>query len=151
VTHNGLFLVCRVLSRLCALPIEHVTETMRPLPVERVAGAPQWIRGLAIIRGVPVPVVDLARVLTAAESVPNRFVAVKAAKRSVVLAVDAVVGIRPIRADSLNDLPPLLQDANTDAVATIGTLDAELLVVLRGARLLPDAVWNALETSGVSA
>lgn len=134
-----LCLVCRVLTRLCALPLEHVSETMRPLPVEAIAGVPVPVRGVAIIRGAPVPVVDLACLLAGTESHPNRFVTVNVGARRVALAVDAVVGVRTIPSEALSELPPLL-DGDSDVIAEMGTLDARLLVVLRSARLIPDSV-----------
>jgi len=148
---NGdLALVCRVLTRLCALPLEHVSETMRPLAVEPLSGVPAPVVGVAIIRGAPLPVVDVACVLAGKESHPTRFVTVNVGARRVALAVDAVIGVRSIPTEALNDLPPLLKDANTDVIAAIGTLDAQLLVVLRSARLVPETVWSALEASGPS-
>ena len=147
---GGRSLICRVLNRLCALPLQHVIETMRPLPVEPLAGVPRPVTGVAIIRGAPVPVVDLAWVLAAEESHPGRFVTVDADGRRVALAVDAVVGVRAIPDGALHDLPPLLRGASVDAIATIGTLDAKLLVVLHSGRLVPEAVWTALESDGVS-
>jgi len=139
-----------VLTRLCALPLEHVAETMRPLPVEPLAGVPRPICGVAIIRRVPVPVVDVAWLLAGKESHATRFVTVKAGGRRVALMVDAVVGVRALPTDSLEELPPLLRDASAEAIATIGSLDAELLVVLRSANLVPEAVWSALESGGVA-
>jgi purine-binding chemotaxis protein CheW len=137
-----------VLNRVCALPLQHVIETMRPLPIEALAGVPRPVSGVAIIRGAAMPVVDLAWLLAGEESHPTRFVTVSADGRRVALAVDAVVGVRVIPTGSVYDLPPLLRDANGDAIATIGTLDAELLVVLRSGRLVPETVWNALEVDG---
>jgi purine-binding chemotaxis protein CheW len=146
LTDAAQFLVCRVLSQLCALPIAHVGETMRPLPVVALASAVEAVRGVAIIRGAPVPVVHLAGLLAAAESPATRFVTVSVAGRCVALEVDEVVGVRTLPAASLQDLPPLLRDAGTDTVVAMGTLDAQLLIVLNSARLIPDAVWLALET-----
>ncbi|MBI2221351.1 MAG: purine-binding chemotaxis protein CheW [Acidobacteria bacterium] len=145
-----LCLVCRVLTRLCALPLGHVSETMRPLPVERVAGVPPAVRGVSIIRGAPVPVVDVAWVLAGKESHATRFVTVNTGDRRVALAVDTVIGVRRIRSEAFDELPPLLRDANTDVVSAIGTLDAQLLVVLRSARLIPEPVWSALAAGGAS-
>ena len=142
---NGQSLICRVLNRLCALPLQHVIETMRPLPVEPLAGVLRPITGVAIIRGAPVPVVDLAWVLAAEESHPTRFVTVDADGRRVALAVDAVVGVRTMPAGDLHDLPPLLRDASADAVVAIGTLDAELLVLLNSGRIVPDMAWKTLD------
>src|SRR5687768_15491190 len=135
---GDLSLICRVLNRVCALPLQHVVETMRPLPVEPLAGIARPVKGVSIIRGAAVPVVDLGWVLAAEDSHPTRFVTVNADGRRVALAVDAVVGVRAIPAGSLHALAPLLRDASSDAIAAIGTLDAELLLVLRSGRLVPD-------------
>lgn len=140
---DHLSLVSRVCGRLCALPLEHVSETMRPLPVDPVAGVPPPVRGVAIIRGAPVPVVDLAWLLAGGESHATRFVTLDVGTRRVALAVDAVLGVRPIPADALGELPPLLRDGDADAIAAIGALDSQLIVALRSARLLPEAVGNA--------
>ena len=145
-SNADLSLICRVQTRLCALPLEHVVETLRPLPVEPVAGAPPFVLGLAVIRGAPLPVVDSARLLGADDARAGRFVTVNAGNRRVALAVDCVLGVRAVAPESLHALPPLLHQADTDVIAAIGLLDAELLLVLRSARLLPDqAVLPATE------
>jgi purine-binding chemotaxis protein CheW len=141
-------LVCRVEDRLCALPLAHVRETMRPLAVESIPGAPTAVAGLAIIRGVPVPVVDLASMLVGRTSHPTRFVTLDVSGRQVAVAVDAVIGVRAIASEALEELPPLVRDAASDTVAAVGTLDAQFLVVLRSARLLPESLWSALEANG---
>ena len=48
---------------MCALPLVHVLEVMRPLPLEKVEPAPAFLLGLAVIRGEPLPVVDVAALL----------------------------------------------------------------------------------------
>src|ERR1039458_3558579 len=89
-------LLCRVHGRRCALPLEHVVETMRPLPIGPLAGAPPGVSGLAVIRGAPVPVVDLSRLFSSdvgyIEVAPTRFVTVRVGQRVVALAVDRVEG-----------------------------------------------------------
>jgi hypothetical protein len=42
-------------------------------------------------------------------------------------------------------LPPLLRDAAVEAVAAIGTLDAELLLFLRTARIVPEDLLSRLD------
>jgi len=54
-------LLFRIGGRLCALRLESVLETMRPLPVEPMAGTPPFVLGISIVRGVAMPVVDPAR------------------------------------------------------------------------------------------
>lgn len=133
-----LWLVCRVQTRLCALPLEHVVETLRPLSIEPVVGMPPFVLGLAVVRGVPLPVVDTARLLGAQGGQAERFVIVVADKRRVALAVDGVLGVRPVAPESLHALPPLLHEADTDVIAAVGLLDAQLLLVLHSTRLLPE-------------
>jgi purine-binding chemotaxis protein CheW len=142
-----LSLVCRVQGRLCALPLEHVIETMRPLPTAVIAGAPHFVRGLAVIRGAPVPVLDVASLLGETAASSGRFVTLTVGMRRVALAVGSVLGVRAIPAASLQGLPPLLNEAGSEVVASIGRLDAELLWVLQSSRLLSADAWAALDPS----
>jgi len=140
-----LSLLCRVRDVLCALPLEHVEEVMRPLPVEPIAGAPSFVRGLAVVRGAPTPIVDAAALLHGAASRPTRFVSLKTGSRRTVLAVDAVVGVAELPPGSSGALPPLFEGAGSESIASVGALDTELLLVVRSARLVPDEVWAAIE------
>ena len=141
-----LSVVCRVGSLLCALSVEHVSEIMRPLGVAPLAGMPSYVSGVSIIRGVPTPVVDAARLLgVQALPVASRFLALRIGLRRAALAVDAVVGVRPLTPEGFEDLPPLLGEANQEVIEGIGTLDAELLLVLRHARMIPASVWGVLD------
>jgi purine-binding chemotaxis protein CheW len=136
---------------LCALPLEHVEETMRPLPVEPIAGVPPFVQGLAVVRGIPTPVIDAASLLGGDASRPTRFVTVRTGTRRVVLAVDAVVGIIEIPPEAVDVLPPLFQSHGLDAISAIGVLDADLLLVLRSTRLVPDDVWATIQSGGTTA
>jgi purine-binding chemotaxis protein CheW len=138
------------MTRLCAIPLQYVSETMRPLPIEPVPGMPPSVRGLSIIRGVPVPVVDVATAIAGGGSTPTRFVTVTVGARSVALAVDSIVGVRTIDASEINELPMLLANASNEGIAAIGILDAKLLLLLQSARLIPDDVWTTLEQRGAS-
>jgi purine-binding chemotaxis protein CheW len=119
---------------------------MRPLPIESVAGTPSFVRGVSVIRGVPTPVVDLKALLESCENSPSygRFVALKCDARRVVIGVDSVVGLRNLDSAQLGELPPLLRDVAIDLIESFGTLDAQLLLVLRAARIVPDEVWATL-------
>jgi len=136
-------LICRVGGTLCSLPIDSTVETFRPLPTEAIAGAPVFVLGLSIVRGEPMPVVDLTRLITGLPGRPSRFVVIKTGTRRVALAVDAVVGVREIAARQAAGLPPLIEDAGTSAIAAVGALDRELFLVLQAARLVPEGVLDA--------
>lgn len=132
-------LVVRAGAHRCALALEDVVETLRPLPIEAVDGAPQGVRGLAVIRGVPVPVLDLAAVLGSSDAQGwTRLVSVRAGERTVALGVAGVEGVREFDPSTLNRMPPLLQRANSALVDSVSVLDNELFLVLKAACLLPE-------------
>ncbi len=142
------FLLVGVEGRLCAFDLAHVLETMRPLPVEPMPGAPPFVLGLSLIRGVPTPVIDLAAWMGLPTSPPTRFVSVASGTRHVALAVTAVTGVRALDASELQTVPPLVREAAAGQVQLVGALDADLLVVLSAARLLPEDAW--LPAKGVA-
>src|ERR1700679_1927273 len=129
-------LLVRVKSHVCALPLTHVVETLRPLAIAAVTDAPDFVLGLSIIRGVPVPVVDLGAMIApgTADGI-GRFVVVKVGERTVALAVSSVIGVRDLREALVGDVPPLLRDS-AGVLAEVGALDRELLFVLQASWLL---------------
>jgi purine-binding chemotaxis protein CheW len=130
-------LVCRARARRCALPLEHVVEVMRPLPVQPVASSPDFVLGLAVIRGAPLPVVDLGSLWGGGRAAPaGRFVTMRAGHGRVALAVESVEGVIDLP-EGLRGLPRLLGDAAGELVRALGVRDAELLLVLEAARLVP--------------
>jgi purine-binding chemotaxis protein CheW len=166
-THSHV-LIARAGSVACAIAIEHVVETMRPLPVAPIGHAPAGVRGLALIRGEPTPVLDATELLggergtaaTAPDGSPGRplvrteapasssqarFVVVRAGARRVALAFDAVLDVRWLPRAELAALPPLVAAAGREVVAAIGRADAALLVVLEVARALDAATWEQLD------
>ena len=145
-------LICRVSSKLCGLPLEHVLETMRPLPLEELANMPSFVRGVALIRGRPTPVIDGGVLLGSParqQGASTRLLTLKMGERRVALWVDAVVGIRGIEGAALEELPLVLRESQADQVDALGTLDAELLLLLEHTRLLTEAHFESLrEASG---
>jgi len=129
-------LLVRAGGMLCALPLAHVVETMRPLPVDAIGSSQTFVRGLALVRGEPTLVIDLARLLGARESSPRRFVSVRTGTRTVALAVDEVIGTRVLSRDELRALPPLLRAAELGSLAAIARHDAELLAVLESGQIV---------------
>lgn len=152
------FLLCRIGSRIAALALNDVRETMRPLPIEPLIGTPPFVLGLAIIRGFPTPVVDAGSLIGPSTSLspilspsPARFVSLKLDERTAALAVDAVLDICSLPSETLSNIPPLLLGGDAQLVSVIGALDSRLLLVLETAHLVPDSVWIAIKTQGTSA
>jgi purine-binding chemotaxis protein CheW len=147
VEKTGAYLICRIGVRRCAVPVSHVAETMRPLPVEPLADMPAFVLGVAIIRGGAVPVLDAGRLVGAPCQNATRFVTIKVAGRVAALAVDSVLDVRPLPPDAVAAVPALLGEASAALVAAVGALDAELLLVLQAARLVPEAVWSSVQAA----
>jgi purine-binding chemotaxis protein CheW len=125
----------RVGSRLCALPLEHVAEVMRPLPIESVPDAASFVAGVSLVRGIPTPIVDLSVLLNGErECEPSRLVALRVGERRVGVLVDEVTHVRTL--DQLPDAPPLLQEAAAATLSALERLDSELLYVLNTARIV---------------
>jgi purine-binding chemotaxis protein CheW len=71
-------------------------------------------------------------------------VTIKLGERRVAIGVDGVVGLTNLDSAQLGELPPILRDVAADLIEAIGARGAQLLVVLRAARIVPDEVWTTL-------
>jgi len=138
-------LLCASAGRLCALPLSHVGETMRPLPITTLPDTPSCVLGASMVRGVAVPVVALSALLGAPAGTPGRFVSLRLEGRVAVLAVDQVIGVHALAAEQMDQAPPLLDGGPGGHLSGIGARDAELMIVLRAARAVPQTVWGALD------
>ena len=125
-------------SHRAGIPLASVREIMRPMPIARVAGAPHFVLGLSVIRGVSMPVVDLGALLGEASDSDEfgRFVRLELGARSVALAVRSVTGVVEIAPGSLGGMPPLLSRAASEVVEALALHDSALLLVLKTARLV---------------
>ncbi len=142
-------LLCQVGSLVCGLPLEHILETLRPLALSPFEGMPPFVTGLSVIRGMPIPVVDLGRLLSNERSEKRgRWVLARAQGRRVALAVEQVIGVRTLAAPLLSALPPLLGEASAEFVSRVGSLDARVLVMLESGRVLPESTWASLQFGG---
>jgi purine-binding chemotaxis protein CheW len=132
-------------QHLCALPVGAVLETLRPLRLRPLAGAPAGVSGIAVVRGSPVPVVDLAVLVGGAPSASpaRRWVMVRCGARAAALAVDSVVGIRALPPGAV--MAPLVAGAAQGALAELRVRDAQLVLVLEASRLVPEGAFEALE------
>jgi purine-binding chemotaxis protein CheW len=139
-------LVLRAGAHLCALDLRHVIETMRPLPIRPLAGAPAFVIGISIVRGEPTPVIDVATLVGGPRRPPTRYVTVSGGRLPIALAVESVLGVRTIPKKSWRELPPLLDVVDIDVINALGAADDQPLLALDTTRMLSDPVWSALES-----
>jgi len=131
------FLLVRSGSIVCAIPVHEVSETMRPLPTDSIAGMPPYVRGLSVIRGRPTAVLDLTSLLEGSPlGIVTRYVTLQNSERPVALAVEEVIGIKDIESESLMTMGLLADGSRSDLVRQIGSLDDRLLMVLRDSRVI---------------
>jgi purine-binding chemotaxis protein CheW len=136
-------LVFRAGPLLCALQLDEVIETMRPLETRALAGTPAFVRGITVLRGVPTPVIDVSRLLGGGPAEADRYLAVRTERGAIALATGEIVGIRIVEAEPTGGHPALLGGGSTRMVAGVGTLGAEPLLLLQSLRAVPDEVWEA--------
>lgn len=129
----------RVGEVACLIPLGDVLEVLRPLAVEPVAGMPAWVRGVALVRGAPTPVVALGTLLGIRAGEPRRWVRIRGDRGATVLEADEVFGVVEMEA---GELPALLRERG-GALAAVAARDAELLRVLEAARVQPPAPGGA--------
>jgi purine-binding chemotaxis protein CheW len=142
------FLLFSCASCVGALALVNVREVMRPLPIETLKQAPEFVLGMTTIRGSPAPVIDAGRLIRPSAATPSpatRFVSLKLGAHCAALAVDAVLDVRILSPDRLMQIPLLLREAGAAVLTLIGALDNELLLVLNAARLVPDSLWSSMQ------
>jgi purine-binding chemotaxis protein CheW len=145
----GASLLCRQQRLRLVLPLAHVVEVMRPLAVEAMPGMPFFVRGVSVIRGTPVPVVDAAGLLVVTDGpAAGRWVVLRAGTHRFALAVEAVEGVVELPSAGSAHLPALLRHGRAEAISALGALDADLLVVVRATSVLSDADWRAFAERG---
>lgn len=142
--HSYLLVRCR--AWLCALPLTEVVETLRTLPLQPVAGAPPFVRGLSLLRGELVPVVDLALLLGGEHgAAAGRLILVRAGERRLALAVDEVLRVAPLPQSA--KVAPLISQALPEQVAALAVLDGAALAVLQSTHLISQEEWASLTPS----
>lgn len=142
-------LVFRAGPLLCAMRLDEVVETLRPLETQPLAGTPAFVLGISVLRGVPTPVIDVARLLGGGAGTVERFIAVRTERGAVALATGAVLGIRSVDASATGGHPALLGARSSRLVAGVGVVGTEPLLLLQSMRTVPDEVWEAAAAAGV--
>jgi purine-binding chemotaxis protein CheW len=136
-------LVFRAGALLCALRLDEVIETMRPLATHPLAGTPAFVTGICIMRGIPTLVIDVARLLGGAEAEVSRFIAVRTERGPVAFATGDIYGVRPLSTTTAGRHDALLGESPARLIAAVGTIDAAPVLLLQSMRLVPDEVWAA--------
>lgn len=136
-----------------ALDIRRVREVVPRVRLDRVTSAPPWLAGLFVYRGLPVPVLDLHKLLGAGDCPPHlssRIVLVPLPREGggetlIGLLAAQVADIRDVR-PTKQALPGLNAPGQPDLGLTLVEGDT-ILHLLDLERLLPDPVKQLLPPS----
>ncbi len=131
----------------CALPLDEVVETLRPLDTRPLAGTPPSVRGLTILRGAPAPVIDVTRLLTGTSGEIERYIAVRAGRGPIACATGPVLGVREIEVQPPEGPAAIFTGVSKALIAGVGSIGSDPLLLLRGIRTVPDEVWEAAGTA----
>lgn len=132
-------------GKTCAIPLPCTVETMRPLPIRALRGLVPWVLGVAVVRGEAVPVVDLGMLVGEARAELGRFVRCRVGERTIALGVQRVLGVRTLDDATVRTSALLLERDGPARLMSLGTLDGELLVVLRSVRVLSESEFRAFD------
>ncbi|MGZ4481086.1 MAG: chemotaxis protein CheW [Gaiellales bacterium] len=132
---GGRVLRCLVAGEEFALPLGQVREVTAHVHPRRLPGQPDWMAGIAFVRGEAVPVIDAAGQLGLEPAVdPESMVVLDLAAGPAAIIVDRVSGIDSMPDGAVRE-PPVAVGAARH-VAGIAELDGRLVVVLRPSAFL---------------
>ena len=144
------YITFRIGAQYYCIDIMSVREIRGWTPATVLPRAPGFVRGVINLRGVVLPIIDLADRLgfAPAEPTPRHVIIVTQTGRQVVgLLVDAVGEVLELP-DAAREQNPINLDRKLAAVsAGVYRLDGRLLVVIRAMNVVPDAVWQPLRSA----
>jgi len=127
------FLAFRLGAEEYGVDVLRVQEIRSYEKPTRIAGAPEFVKGVVNLRGVIVPVVDLRMKLQLGEPVYDAFTVVivlQLGHRIVGMVVDAVSDVISLGASQLRPAPAVPTALSDEHLLGLGVLDERLLILL---------------------
>lgn len=125
-----------------AVSIDHIAEISKPMQETEVPRTAAFVRGIANVRGIVIPVIDLARRLglpprPLARS--SRILIVRHGADLCGVLVDEVMGVIPIAPEHLEEAPGAIGGTRGDFIRSLARYEGELVIVLNLATVLDPA------------
>lgn len=112
-----------------AIPLQRISEIIKPRPITEVPRLPQFVLGILTLRGVVIPVFDLSMKLSLGGVVPNkrnRIIIVNQNGERVGLLVDIVKDVVRILPRDIEPPPPVMSGVDTQYIEGVGrALDSD--------------------------
>ncbi|CEG25890.1 chemotaxis protein CheW [Bacillus sp. B-jedd] len=133
-------LIFRVGREEYGVQIHQVVSIERMEPVTAYPNRPPHVLGIATIRDVVTPIVDLSAALTGKlqeHSDSTRIIIVQAGGKEIGIVVDAATAVQDIPSESIQQ-PNLMELKHVEYLLGISKLDGRLIILLDIEKLLED-------------
>lgn len=125
-----------------AVSIDHIAEISKPMQETEVPRTADFVRGIANVRGIVIPVIDLARRLGLTPQPlarSSRVLIVRHGSDLCGAMVDQVVGVIPIAPEDLEEAPGAIGGTRGDFIRSLARYEGDLVIVLNLATVLDPA------------
>ncbi|MCR9162014.1 MAG: chemotaxis protein CheW [Nannocystaceae bacterium] len=125
--------VFRVGDETYGIPIAQIGEISKPMYTTPVPRTSDFVMGIGNVRGVVIPIVDLAtrlRLGTCAMAREARVLIVRHASEQTGLLVDEVIGVMSIAPENLEEAPGALAGARGDFIRALARWDGRIIIIL---------------------
>ena len=140
------FITFRIGTQYFCVDIMSVREIRGWTPATALPHAPGFVRGVINLRGIVLPIVDLAERLGLTPAVPTArhvIIVLQTARQIIGLLVDAVSDITAQPADSVQATPEIGSEMSKSFVLGVMTIEDRLVSLIALDNLMPNLVGDA--------
>ncbi len=144
----GEFLAFTLGQQEYAIDIMKVQELRGYDAVTRIANAPEFIKGVANLRGIIVPIIDMRIKFNLGTPTYDQFTVViilNLANRVMGMVVDSVSDVITLTPEQIKPAPEMGSVLDTDYLFGLGTIDHRMLSLLDIDRLLSNTEMGAID------
>ncbi len=131
-----------------AISVQHVGSIERVLPITRVPGTPDYVKGVINLRGVVTPVIDLKKRFYNKETnftEQTRIIIVSIEEITIGLIVDSANDVIDIDKDLIEPAPEAIGSRVVDYISGVIKLDKRLFILLDLEKVLNKNELNDLK------
>lgn len=132
-----------------SLDIQNVITVENYIPADKMADAPENVKGIINLRGERLPVYDLRTKFSLGYKEPDNdtiLLIVHSNGLKVAYEADRMEGISEIEAEQIYAVPPIAKDKNTSYMKNVINLEGQLII-----QLDPDKILSEEELKGINA
>ena len=141
----GKYLTFKLENEIYGIEILKVQEIIGLMPITRVPGMPEYVRGVINLRGKVIPVIDLRlkfEITSIKDTERTCIIVVQISsedeeKREIMgIIVDEVAEVIDLEEENLEATPHFSADVNTDFILGIGKKDEKIILLLNVDKVL---------------